>query len=87
MTAPLADGAAADAPFDVILIEGGVEQVPAALIAQLTEGGRIAAIFMQDALGIVRTGLKQDGVVTWRFAFNATAPILPGFAAVRKFRL
>ena len=87
VTAPLADGAAADAPFDVILIEGGVEQVPAALIAQLTEGGRIAAIFMQDALGIVRTGLKQDGVVTWRFAFNATAPILPGFAAVWKFRL
>ncbi len=87
VTGPLHEGAATEAPFDVILIEGGVEEVPSALAAQLVEGGRIGAVFMEGALGIVRTGLKRDGVINWRFAFNATAPVLPGFAAVRTFML
>ena len=87
ISGPLHDGAPAEAPYDVILIEGGVEEVPAPLVAQLKDGGRIGAIFMQGALGTVRIGLKRDGVVNWRFAFNATAPILPGFAAARKFVL
>ena len=84
---PLAGGAAAEAPFDAILIEGGVEQVPAALMAQLTEGGRIGAVFMEGALGTVRIGRKEAGAVTWRYAFNATAPVLQGFAATREFVL
>ena len=87
VTGPLHGGAVADAPFDVILIEGGVEQVPAAIIAQLRHGGRIGAIFMQGALGTVRIGRKDDGGVNWRFAFNADAPVLPGFAAAREFEL
>lgn len=87
VSGPLHDGAATEGPFDVIVIEGGVETVPAGLVAQLKDGGRIGAIFMQGALGTVRTGLKQDGVVDWRFAFNATAPVLPGFAAARDFVL
>ena len=84
---PLAAGAAKHGPFDVITVEGGVEQVPDALIAQLKDGGRIAAIFMEGALGAVKIGYKIDGAVTWRFAFNATAPVLPGFAARRSFAL
>lgn len=84
---PLAKGAASEAPFDVIVVEGGVETVPAALTGQLAEDGRIAAIMMEGALGVVRLGLKRDGGVTWRFAFNASAPVLPGFAAAREFAL
>jgi protein-L-isoaspartate(D-aspartate) O-methyltransferase len=73
--------------FDVIVIEGGVEEVPLALLDQLAEGGRIGAIFMQGALGVVRIGHKADGRVNWRFAFNATAPVLDGFAKARTFAL
>jgi protein-L-isoaspartate(D-aspartate) O-methyltransferase len=73
--------------FDVIVIEGGVEEVPEALLAQLAEGGRIAAIFMQGALGVVKVGHKAEGRVSWRFAFNATAPVLDGFAKVQAFAL
>ena len=87
VTGALAGGAAVEGPYDVILIEGGVETVPKGLTAQLKEGGRIAAIFMQGALGTVRIGVMRDGVVTWRFAFNAAAPIMPGFAAAREFVL
>ena len=83
----LAEGSAKHGPYDAILIEGGVAQVPAALLEQLKEGGRIVAIFMEGALGTARIGRKIDGVVSWRFAFNATAPVLPGFAATQSFAL
>ena len=84
---PLASGHAKTAPFDVITLQGGVEVVPEALLAQLKEGGRIGAIFMDGALGTAMVGYKIDGKMTWRFAFNATAPVLPGFAKQRAFAL
>lgn len=83
----LTAGAAKHGPYDAITVQGGVEKVPEALLAQLKEGGRIACIFMEAALGVVRIGYKIDGKVTWRFGFNAGAPILPGFAAGRVFAL
>ena len=84
---PLAAGAAKHGPYDVITVQGGVETVPEVLLAQLKDGGRIACVFMEGALGIVRIGFKSGGLVTWRFGFNAGAPVLPGFAAVRAFAL
>lgn len=84
---PLARGAAKHGPYDVITVQGGVESIPAALIAQLKDGGRIAAVFMSGALGTARIGYKAKGVVSWRFAFNAAAPVLPGFEAARGFVL
>ncbi len=83
----LDEGAGKHGPYDVIVIEGGVETVPAALTAQLREGGRIGAIFMDGALGRCRVGRRIDGQVTWRDAFHATAPVLPGFAERRAFTL
>lgn len=83
----LAAGDAKHAPFDVITVQGGVEVVPQALLDQLKEGGRIGAVFMEGALGVVRIGYKIDGVVSWRQAFNASAPVLPGFEATRGFVL
>ena len=85
VTGPLAAGAAG--PFDVVIIEGGVEEIPAAIADQIKDGGRIAAVFMQGALGTARIGFKAEGRITWRFAFNATAPVLPGFAKARVFAL
>jgi protein-L-isoaspartate(D-aspartate) O-methyltransferase len=84
---PLTAGAPDSAPFDAILIEGGVETVPEALLAQLKDGGRIGAIYMEGALGTARVGHKAQGTVGWRFAFNAAAPVLPGFRMARGFAL
>jgi len=53
----------------------------------LKEGGRIACLFMEGALGAVRVGYKIDGHITWRFAFNAGAPVLPGFERHSAFSL
>ena len=84
---PLAAGAAKHGPYDVIMVQGGVEFVPDALLAQLKEGGRIGVILMEGHLGAAKVGYKLDGRVNWRFAFNATAPVLPGFAKAKGFTL
>ncbi|MEL6798976.1 MAG: protein-L-isoaspartate O-methyltransferase [Pseudomonadota bacterium] len=86
ITGPLAEGAAKHGPYDAILIQGGVEEVPPAILAQLKEGGRIAAVFMEGALGVCRIGYMVDGAVSWRFAFNAGAPVLPGFTKAPAFQ-
>ncbi len=87
VAAALAAGAPRHGPYDAITIEGAAERVPQALIDQLKEGGRIGCLFMDGALGVCRIGRKHDGVVTWRYAFNAAAPVLPGFSAEREFVL
>ncbi|WP_113911827.1 protein-L-isoaspartate O-methyltransferase family protein [Roseovarius dicentrarchi] len=86
-TGALTEGAAAHGPYDVIVIQGAVEQVPDALIDQIKDGGRIACLFLEGALGAVRIGYKAGGQMTWRFAFNAGAPVLPGFQKQAAFTL
>jgi protein-L-isoaspartate(D-aspartate) O-methyltransferase len=87
VTARLAEGAPARGPYDIVILQGAVETVPDALVAQVKDGGRIGCLFMEKALGIARIGHKSNDVVSWHFAFNASAPILPGFAEPRVFAL
>lgn len=85
--AALTDGASELGPFDVILLQGAVEHVPEPLIAQLKDGGRMACLFAEGTLGVVRIGFKIDGTMHWRYAFNAGAPVLPGFERRVEFAL
>ncbi|WP_425090752.1 protein-L-isoaspartate O-methyltransferase family protein [Tropicimonas sp. S265A] len=87
LTGPMAEGAAKHGPYDVIMVQGGVGDVQAALLDQLKPGGRIACLFIEDGLGTCRIGYKLDGNVTWRYEFNAAAPILPGFEKSAAFSL
>jgi protein-L-isoaspartate(D-aspartate) O-methyltransferase len=82
---PLAEGAVEHGPYDVIMVQGGVEELPEALLAQLKDGGRIAVIFMSGALGEVKIGYKLGGQVSWRFEFNAGAEVMPGFERAAAF--
>ena len=83
----LAEGAAQHGPYDAILLQGGVQVVPPAILAQLKDGGRIGAIFMDGAVGRCSIGYKDEDRINWRFAFNATAPVLPGFDTAPAFTL
>ncbi|MDG2339962.1 MAG: protein-L-isoaspartate O-methyltransferase [Paracoccaceae bacterium] len=83
----LREGAAKSGPYDVILLQGAIESLPEAIDAQLEDGGRIACIWQEGALGVVRIGYKLDGRINWRFSFNAGAPVLPGFARHQEFIL
>ncbi|MGR3540456.1 MAG: protein-L-isoaspartate O-methyltransferase family protein [Hasllibacter sp.] len=84
---PLAGGAPKYGPYDVILVQGGIEAFPDALAAQLKEGGRAVAVFLDGRLGTARLGVKADGRINWRDVFNAGAPLLPGFERPRAFTL
>ena len=84
---PLAEGSSEHGPYDVIVIQGGVSIVPEAILAQLKDGGRIAALFMDGALGEVRIGYKRGGKVSWRMVFNASAPVLNDFKREAAFQL
>ena len=83
----LSEGAAKHAPFDVIVIEGAVEEISDELVTQLADGGRIAAIFSQRSQGVLRVGYKTQGKISWRFVCNAYAPVLAGFHKTQSFLL
>ena len=82
---PLAEGVPEHGPFDAMLIEGAIELLPQALADQLKIGGRIAGIFAEGAGGQARLGLRTGQGIVWRRIFDATAPVLPGFAATKAF--
>lgn len=93
VTGPLEAGWAADAPYDVIVIEGAVERVPDALITQLAPKGRLAAIEYSGgtsggvgrAVVLQNTGTQDQVAVSRRVAFEAAATCLPGFARAKAF--
>lgn len=78
--AALEDGYAKQAPYNVILLQGAVSEVPAAIKEQLAEGGRLAAVVVDEA-GIGRATLIQrsDNIFSARTLFDAATPLLPGF--------
>ena len=80
-------GAAAGAPYDVILIEGAVREVPKTISDQLAEGGRLATVIADPsgALGVAHLYVKQRGVVSGRPLFDAGSPPPPGFAPPARF--
>ena len=87
VTGAIDAGAAEHGPYDAIMIQGGIETLPEALEAQLKEGGRVIAILVEGALGVVKLGTKINGVLNWRSIFNAGAPVLEGFGKAREFQL
>ena len=86
-TADGAAGAAADAPFDVILLSGSVAEMPPALLAQLKVGGRAAAIV--GHLPVMRAVLvtrSSEHAFHTRALFDTVAPRLAGFGEPSQFR-
>jgi protein-L-isoaspartate(D-aspartate) O-methyltransferase len=94
-TGSLSAGWPATAPYDVILVEGGVETIPQALFEELSAGGRLITVVYEgsgDAAGpldgkVGKATLYRDvkGEVGGRTLFDASAPLLPGFAKARAF--
>jgi len=83
----LSQGNAKNGPYDVVILQGAVPEVPAALTDQIKDGGRICAILQDGPLGTCKIGYKSNGKVSWRTAFNATAPLLNGFETKTAFTL
>lgn len=73
-------GYGASAPYDAIVVDGAIDEVPEALAAQLGEGGRLVAIEAGAGLGQAVVITKTANALSKRAAFEAGAPALPGFA-------
>ena len=82
----LAAGCAAKAPYDVILVGGAVEDIPATLFNQLKDGGRLVAVVGRGLSSGARIFVREGGRQSERFAFNASVNMLPGFAKVPEFQ-
>lgn len=75
---PLVNGVAAEQPFDVIVAEGRVEEVPQALLDQLADGGRLVAVVGEAEMAQACVYTKSGGAVAVRQVFDASVAALPG---------
>lgn len=75
---PLAAGVPAEQPFDVILAEGRVGDVPEAWINQLADGGRLVAVVGETEMAQACVYTRAGGAVAVRQVFDASVAALPG---------
>jgi len=86
MQGDLRTGYPKQAPFDVILLDGAVSEVPDALVEQLAEGGRLVALVKADqTVGKATLITRKGEIVARRELFDANLPWLPGFEPAARF--
>jgi len=86
MQGDLGAGYAKQAPFDVILFDGAVANVPASIAEQLAEGGRLVAVVRPgEGVGKAVLVTREAGLLSLREVFDANIPWLPGFEPVSQF--
>lgn len=83
---PVEQGWADDAPFDLILVNGGAEFVPEAWLEQLAPGGRLGVIVRQGPAGSARIYTKAGEAAAFRTVFDAAPPVAPGLKVPASFR-
>jgi protein-L-isoaspartate(D-aspartate) O-methyltransferase len=84
-TGPLQDGYASKGPYDVILVGGAMEVVPDALLAQLSDGGRLVGVVGYGQAAVATLFTRSGGEIGRRVAFNAHVRPLPGFSRPKAF--
>jgi len=85
VTGDLAKGHAKGAPYDVILVDGAIEEVPDALVRQLAEKGRLAAAVIDGGVSRLSIGYKAGAGFGLDPIMDADAVALPGFAKPKVF--
>lgn len=85
VTGDLTKGHAANAPYDVIFVNGAVEEVPSAIVDQLAEGGRLVAVIGYGNAAQAKILLKEHGAISESSRFNLSVKPLPGFNKVKEF--
>ncbi len=85
VSGPLEAGYAGEAPYDVIFVNGAVEEVPAALLDQLRDGGRLIAVVGYGNAAQSKVFVREQGVVSEGSFFNASVKPLPGFRKAKEF--
>ena len=72
-------------PYDLILIEGAVEQMPASLARRLAPGGRIGAAIVEDRVTRLAVGRGDGKSLGFTTFAEAQVPLLASFSHVPAF--
>ncbi len=72
-------------PYDVIVLNGATEIEPCGLYAQLKPGGRLVGVFAAQRPQRAMLVTRASGDYGTRVLFDASAPVLPGFARLPTF--
>ncbi|AGB70967.1 MULTISPECIES: protein-L-isoaspartate O-methyltransferase family protein [Rhizobium] len=81
----LEKGHAADAPYDVIFLNGSIEQLPQGLLDQLGEDGRLITVIGYGHAARATVFMRERGAFSENVFFNASIKPLPGFAKAKEF--
>jgi len=81
----LAAGHSRRAPYQVVFVNGAVSKVPARLLDQVAEGGRLIAVERGAGRSQVVLYSRSGGLIGHRALFDANVPIVPGFEAATGF--
>jgi protein-L-isoaspartate(D-aspartate) O-methyltransferase len=82
---PLEDGWKKDAPYDLILIDGAVEYIPDAIIAQLSDRGRLGTALINQGITRLVVGRRAGEGFGLHSMADAGAAKLAGFSKPRTF--
>lgn len=82
---PLSAGAVDGAPYDLLFIDGAVEQVPAAIVKQLADGARVVTGIVERGVTRLCSGRAINGILGLTSLTDVEMVVLPGFAAPEGF--
>lgn len=85
VSAAVAEGCPGQAPFDVIVFDGAVSEVPDAIKQQLADGGRLVAVVQNGPIGQATLIQRTGNAFGQRAEFDASVPLLPEFSAKAAF--
>jgi protein-L-isoaspartate(D-aspartate) O-methyltransferase len=81
----LTAGHPTQAPYDVILFDGSIEEIPEPIARQLAIGGRLVAVLQADGPGRAVLATRTEAGLSQRVVFDCSVPPLPGFAKAASF--
>ncbi len=82
---PLDEGWKKGGPYQLILIDGAIEYIPDAIIAQLADHGRLGTVLIDRGISRLAVGRKAGNGFGITTLADAGAAALPGFAKPRTF--
>ncbi|HKR15969.1 protein-L-isoaspartate O-methyltransferase [Rhizorhapis sp.] len=82
---PINQGAKKFGPYSLIVIDGAVEEIPAAIVKQLADGGRLAAAILDRGVARLAIGRKSGEAFGITHFADCESVSLPGFQKPKSF--
>jgi len=82
---PMIEGCSEQGPFNAIIIEGAIDEVPPKILNQLEDNGRLIAMINNKGVSNVIEYKKKNNIFIDRFLFSCTAPKLKCFDKRKSF--